>query len=136
MTALDERAGLDDRAAKTQNDLLHELEPIVAENLDRHLAIAQEWHPHDYIPWSQGRDFAFLGGEDWAPEQSRLSETAKAAMVTNLLQVRRQSQLQITPRVKGSLASIECDKHAWHDGGDHIILVGKVRRACFEPILN
>ena len=58
---------------------------MVAENLDRHLSMAQEWHPHDYIPWSQGRDFAFLGGEDWAPEQSQLSETAKAAMFTNLL---------------------------------------------------
>src|SRR3954466_6808070 len=69
----------------TPENLLEELEPVVAENLDRHLAIAQEWHPHDYIPWSQGRDFAFLGGEDWAPEQSQLSETAKAAMFTNLL---------------------------------------------------
>ena len=65
--------------------LLEELEPTVAENLDRHLGLAQEWHPHDYIPWSQGRDFAFLGGEDYAPEQSQLSETAKAAMFTNLL---------------------------------------------------
>ena len=65
--------------------LLEELEPVVADNLDRHLSLAQEWHPHDYIPWSQGRDFAFLGGEDWSPEQSRLSETAKAAMITNLL---------------------------------------------------
>ena len=51
----------------TPTNLLEELEPVVAENLDRHLSIAQEWHPHDYIPWSQGRDFAFLGGEDWAP---------------------------------------------------------------------
>jgi acyl-[acyl-carrier-protein] desaturase len=65
--------------------VLIELEPVVAENLDRHLSLAKEWHPHDYIPWSEGRDFAFLGGEDWAPEQSRLDETAKAAMITNLL---------------------------------------------------
>jgi acyl-[acyl-carrier-protein] desaturase len=65
--------------------VLIELEPVVARNLDRHLALAREWHPHDYVPWSQGRDFAFLGGEDWAPEQSRLDETAKAAMITNLL---------------------------------------------------
>jgi acyl-[acyl-carrier-protein] desaturase len=65
--------------------VLIELEPVVAENLDRHLTMAKEWHPHDYIPWSEGRDFAFLGGEDWAPEQSRLDETAKAAMITNLL---------------------------------------------------
>jgi acyl-[acyl-carrier-protein] desaturase len=66
-------------------NLLAELEPVVAQNLDRHLSLAQEWHPHDYVPWSKGRDFAFLGGEDWAPEQSQLSETAKAAMFTNLL---------------------------------------------------
>jgi acyl-[acyl-carrier-protein] desaturase len=65
--------------------VLIELEPVVAQNLDRHLALAKEWHPHDYIPWSEGRDFAFLGGEDWSPEQSRLDETAKAAMITNLL---------------------------------------------------
>ncbi len=68
-----------------QGALLTELEPVVAENLDRHLGLAQEWHPHDYIPWSEGRDFALLGGEDWSPEQSRLDETAKAAMFTNLL---------------------------------------------------
>ena len=65
--------------------VLIELEPVVAQNLDRHMTLAKEWHPHDYVPWSEGRDFAFLGGEDWAPEQSRLDETAKAAMITNLL---------------------------------------------------
>jgi acyl-[acyl-carrier-protein] desaturase len=68
-----------------QSAVLIELEPVVAQNLDRHLSLAKEWHPHDYVPWSEGRDFAFLGGEDWAPEQSRLDETAKAAMITNLL---------------------------------------------------
>ena len=65
--------------------VLIELEPVVAQNLDRHLALAREWHPHDYVPWSEGRNFAFLGGDDWSPEQSRLDETAKAAMITNLL---------------------------------------------------
>jgi len=68
-----------------QSAVLVELEPVVAQNLDRHLSLAKEWHPHDYVPLSHGRNFAFLGGEDWAPEQSRLDETAKAAMVTNLL---------------------------------------------------
>ena len=57
----------------------------MAQNLDRHLAMAKEWHPHDYVPWDEGRNFAFLGGEDWSPEQSRLDETAKAAMFVNLL---------------------------------------------------
>jgi acyl-[acyl-carrier protein] desaturase len=66
-------------------DLLVELEPVVAENLDRHLSAAKEWHPHDYVPWSRGRDFAFLGGDDWNPEDSPLDPVAQTAMVVNLL---------------------------------------------------
>ncbi|TCM45803.1 acyl-[acyl-carrier-protein] desaturase [Kribbella sp. VKM Ac-2568] len=70
---------------KLVTNLLHELEPVVEQNLERHLAITKDWNPHDYVPWSEGRDFAFLGGEDWAPEQSRLDPVAKVAMITNLL---------------------------------------------------
>lgn len=66
-------------------DLLRELEPVVADNLDRHLGMAKEWHPHDYVPWSRGRDFSFLGGEDWRPEDSPLDPVAQTAMVVNLL---------------------------------------------------
>jgi acyl-[acyl-carrier protein] desaturase len=74
-----------DTAAGAQARLLYELEPVVAENLERHLGMAKEWHPHDYVPWSQGRDFAFLGGEDWTPEDSPLDPVARTAMVVNLL---------------------------------------------------
>ncbi|MFC9787035.1 acyl-ACP desaturase [Rhodococcus sp. NPDC127528] len=68
-----------------QLDLLRELEPTVEANLNRHLSIAKNWNPHDYVPWDEGRNFAAMGGEDWEPDQSRLSEVAKAAMITNLL---------------------------------------------------
>ncbi len=37
------------------------------------------------------------------------------------------------PIVSRSLASFDCEKHAWHDAGDHVILVGLVRRVRFEP---
>jgi acyl-[acyl-carrier-protein] desaturase len=74
-----------DTTAGREARLLHELEPVVAENLERHLGIAKEWHPHDYVPWSRGRDFAFLGGEDWAPEDSPLDPVARTAMTVNLL---------------------------------------------------
>jgi acyl-[acyl-carrier-protein] desaturase len=70
---------------KIQSNLLYELEPVVAENLERHIALAKPWMPHDYVPWSQGRDFAFLGGEDWRPEDSQLDPVAKTAMIVNLL---------------------------------------------------
>ncbi|BBX37833.1 acyl-[acyl-carrier protein] desaturase [Mycolicibacterium mageritense DSM 44476 = CIP 104973] len=69
----------------TDAEFLEELEPVAEENLNHHLSVAKEWHPHDYVPWDRGRNFAALGGEDWDPEQSQLSEVAKVAMVTNLL---------------------------------------------------
>ncbi|MFI5780691.1 acyl-ACP desaturase [Nocardia sp. NPDC051570] len=69
----------------TQLVLLRELEPTVEQNLERHLSLAKEWHPHDYVPWDEGRNFAAMGGIDWEPGQSRLNEVAKAAMITNLL---------------------------------------------------
>ena len=65
--------------------LLHDLEPAVVENLERHLAMAKEWMPHEYVPWSLGRDYADLGGVDWDPEQSRLSPIARTALEVNLL---------------------------------------------------
>jgi len=69
----------------TDLELLQELEQVAENNLNRHLSATTNWHPHDYVPWDQGRNFAELGGEDWDPTQSRLSEVAKAAMITNLL---------------------------------------------------
>jgi acyl-[acyl-carrier-protein] desaturase len=65
--------------------VLHELEPVVAANLERHLKLTKDWQPHDYVPWSRGRDFAFLGGEDWRPEDSPLDPVARTAMTVNLL---------------------------------------------------
>lgn len=44
-----------------------------------------------------------------------------------------ESGLNGTPVLTGSLATFECTRHAVHDGGDHIILIGQVERARFEP---
>ena len=69
----------------TDLHLLHELEPVVEANLNRHLSVCKDWNPHDYIPWSDGKNYYALGGKDWDPEQSRLSDVAQMAMVVNLL---------------------------------------------------
>ncbi|EIV11378.1 acyl-ACP desaturase, partial [Mycobacteroides abscessus] len=47
--------------------------------------VTKDWNPHDYVPWSEGKNYKALGGQDWDPEQSKLSEVAKIAMITNLL---------------------------------------------------
>jgi acyl-[acyl-carrier-protein] desaturase len=64
---------------------MHELEPTVESNLNRHLSVAQEWMPHEYVPWRQGQDFAGEYALDWAPEQSTLSPVARMAFEVNLL---------------------------------------------------
>ena len=72
--------------ALTQMELLHELEPVVATELDRHLSVTRGWMPHEYVPWSQGRDFdGLMEGEAWGPEQSRIDAVGQTALVVNLL---------------------------------------------------
>ncbi|MCW3843330.1 acyl-ACP desaturase, partial [Micromonospora yasonensis] len=70
----------------SQTALLLELEPVVENNLDRHLSLAKEWFPHEYVPWSEGRTFAGpLGGEPWSEADSGLPEVARTALIVNLL---------------------------------------------------
>jgi acyl-[acyl-carrier-protein] desaturase len=74
------------RVADRASDRRGKAAPPAQRRFEREAGIGEpEQRPGPRIPWSQGRDFAFLGGEDYAPEQSQLSETAKAAMFTNLL---------------------------------------------------
>ena len=44
--------------------------------------MAKEWMPHEYVPWSLGRDF---DTEPWTPDQPRLTGVAQAAFEVNLL---------------------------------------------------
>ncbi|WP_194833505.1 acyl-ACP desaturase [Nocardia sp. XZ_19_369] len=71
--------------ALTDRDILCELEPVAERLLNDHIRKAKAWNPHDYVPWDDGRNFAAMGGIDWEPGQSRLTEVARTAMVTNLL---------------------------------------------------
>jgi acyl-[acyl-carrier-protein] desaturase len=71
---------------RTDRDVLHELEPTVAAELDRHLAVAKEWFPHQHVPWSLGRDFdGALGGTAWSSDQSTVTDVGRVALVVNLL---------------------------------------------------
>lgn len=68
---------MDDRA------FLTELEPTVAGLLDRHLARAKEWFPHEMVPWSRGRDFE--DGETWDPDEYAVPDEVRSALFLNLL---------------------------------------------------
>ncbi|MGH3387214.1 MAG: acyl-ACP desaturase [Nocardioidaceae bacterium] len=73
-------------ASMTQQQLLHDLEPIVARELNRHIPVAKEWFPHEYIPWSEGRTYdGILGGDPWSPDDSPMSDVVRSALIVNLL---------------------------------------------------
>jgi len=77
MTALDERSSL---------DLVRELDPVVATEIERHLTMAKEWFPHEYVPWAEGTNYdGVYGGEAWDPSQSPVDGVARTALVVNLL---------------------------------------------------
>ena len=69
----------------TDLNLLLELEPVAEKLINRHLSMFKDWNPHDYVPWSDGKNYYALGGQDWDPEQAKLSEVARVALVQNLL---------------------------------------------------
>ena len=62
------------------NALILELEPVVAENYERHIDTADIWYAHDYVPFDQGENFKFLGGHDWDPSQVTLPKPITDAL--------------------------------------------------------
>jgi acyl-[acyl-carrier-protein] desaturase len=62
--------------------ILNELTPDAERLLARHVEVAQEWFPHEYVPYRLGRDF---DSEPWTPDQPRLTGVAQTAFEINLL---------------------------------------------------
>ena len=63
---------------------------------------------------SLSRTFAVTSGDKWNGVSFETWETG-------------------APVLPGSLATLECDKAAVHDAGDHVILIGRVRRLHAMP---
>lgn len=66
-----------------QTAMLNELEPTVARLLDKHLATAKEWFPHELVPWGQGRDFE--PGFEWDPKEVAMAPAVRSSLFVNLL---------------------------------------------------
>jgi acyl-[acyl-carrier-protein] desaturase len=74
------------------------------QSLETHLSRAVDWRPHEYVPWSQGRDFAELR---WDEAQSRLTPPVRAAVQLNLL---TEDNL---PGYHGTLRALYGDDEPW-----------------------
>ena len=63
--------------------LLTELSPVAEGLLNRHLSAAKDWMPHEYVPWSRGRDF--VPGEEWEETPATPPPAVRSALFLNLL---------------------------------------------------
>lgn len=63
--------------------LLVELEPVAARLLERHVATAKEWFPHELVPWSRGEDFEPT--YEWSPDEVDLPSEVRSSLFVNLL---------------------------------------------------
>ncbi len=71
--------------ALTEDELITALEKALPEIAEGHQAGATAWNPHDWVPWDLGRNFSFLGGEDWDASQATISDEARAGVLALLL---------------------------------------------------
>jgi acyl-[acyl-carrier-protein] desaturase len=65
------------------DQLLAELEPTATQLMERHLASAKEWFPHEFVPWGRGEDY--VPGEEFDESKSPLDPAARSALIVNLL---------------------------------------------------
>ncbi|MBY4570272.1 fatty acid desaturase [Gordonia sihwensis] len=72
-------------AVLSNDELINALEKALPEIAEEHAEGAISWTPSDWIPWDLGRNFAFLGGDDYVPSDSTLPETAAAGLQALLL---------------------------------------------------
>jgi acyl-[acyl-carrier protein] desaturase len=70
------------------SSVIAELEPRAEQLLDRHLATAKEWFPHELVPYGRGRDFE--AGYRWTEADADLGgaqapDAVRSALFVNLL---------------------------------------------------
>ncbi len=67
----------------TDGALLEELAPVAERLTHRHYDTCKPWYPHEFVPWSMGRDFQ--PDEVWDPAETPLPESVRSALFVNLL---------------------------------------------------
>lgn len=64
-------------------ELLEALRPVAERLTERHYSTCKPWYPHEFVPWSLGRDFS--RGAQWDPSEVPLPSPVRSALFVNLL---------------------------------------------------
>ena len=62
---------------------LAELAPAAERLFERHLATTKEWFPHEFVPYSQARDYE--PGEGWDESEAPMDPAVRSSLLVNLL---------------------------------------------------
>lgn len=73
-----------ERAAVAERDLMDALEPVAERLVERHYETCKPWYPHEFVPWSLGRDFP--DRDEWiADNVVPMPDELRSALFVNLL---------------------------------------------------
>jgi len=63
--------------------LLNELTQVAERLTARHYETCKPWYPHEFVPWSMGRDFDET--TNWSAEEMPVEDSLRSALFVNLL---------------------------------------------------
>ncbi|ADG79716.1 acyl-ACP desaturase [Tsukamurella paurometabola] len=69
----------------TEDDLNLAIDKALPDIRAAYVEAGDAWQPHDYIPWDDGRNYAFLGGEDFDPADVKVHPVVAHGLVLGLL---------------------------------------------------
>lgn len=57
----------------------------IEDAINHHLSRDNQWYPHEYIPWSEGKNFTYLDGKDWEPSDAKLDDHIRESLIIGLI---------------------------------------------------
>ncbi|WP_461167481.1 acyl-ACP desaturase [Tsukamurella serpentis] len=71
--------------SSTSEDLTLAIDKALPDIRAAYVEAGDAWQPHDYVPWDDGRNYAFLGGEDFVPADVKVHPVVAHGLVLGLL---------------------------------------------------
>lgn len=69
----------------TEDDLTLAIDKALPDIRAAYVEAGDAWQPHDYVPWDDGRNYSFLGGEDFVPADVKVHPVVAHGLVLGLL---------------------------------------------------
>lgn len=72
-------------SSTSEDDLTLAIDKALPDIRAAYVEAGDAWQPHDYVPWDDGRNYAFLGGEDFVPADVKVDAVVSNGLILGLL---------------------------------------------------